>query len=315
MLIAVNPNLRSAGQTSRSNRVLRFATGTMAGCLVLVLSLPAKSDSQPAWARFSTSYMSIDMTEVSVKFAGWVCDLHRHNCYWGTTFRGDMVEKNKYYQDIRIPRAYIWSAMPFSKDKRSNFHYAKDLSEPIVTGQLHIKATLPDMAPLSVTWNNWDTNKIDLGPLDVSIQRVRQSKREDIRKLSMEAIIRATAHGVDAREVMRKIAEIRKRANPVDSYLGYELFNSGGSAYYYISENDRGETSIIQCWDRPQKASKTKYCTHSFRLNDKLIAELSFIDFRANGGIDFMRRRIRAFKEKFCPIFNCDLQARNAPEL
>ncbi|NNJ75467.1 MAG: hypothetical protein HKP56_09930, partial [Anderseniella sp.] len=216
--------------------------------------------------------MSTEMAEVTVKFAGWVCDLHRHNCYWGKTFRGDMVARNQSYQDIRIPRAYIWSAMPFSRDKRGKFHHVKVLPQTIVTDQLHIKATLPDMAPLSLTWDNWDTIRNDLGPLDVSIRKVRQSKREDIRKLSIEAVIRTTADGVDALYAMRKYAEIRKRANPVDSYLGYESFNSGGSAYYYISENDRGETSIIQCWDRPQKASKSKYCTHSFRLNGKLTA-------------------------------------------
>ena len=185
----------------------------------------------------------------------------------GKTLRGDMVKENQSYQDIKIPRAYIASALPYSKDENSILFNVEFLPEPIITDRLHIRATVPDLAPLSVTWDNWESIKNNLGPLDVSIERSSRSKRKDIRRLCLNAIIRPTAHGKNALRAMRSHAALLRRANPVGSYLGYEAFNSGGSAYYYILKDDKDETSIIQCWDPPEKASKSKYCTHIFQMN------------------------------------------------
>lgn len=273
-------------------------TGAIVGIFALTGSHFIALGPHPALASFYGPYVSKDMQEHTVKFAGWICDLHRTNCDWGTTYRGDMVEKNKAYQIIKIPRAYIWRALPFSKGWKANFFYARDVPDPLITGALHIKATMPDMAPLSLTTGDW-----------------KRQHPGRLRHLSVGAVIRTTGHGVDSRVAIQKTAASMRKRNPVDDHLGYDAIYSAGSIYYYVSEDDPDEISIITCYRPPEKAKRHVFCTYRFPLNSKLSAELTFVDFRVNGGVPFMRKRVRAFKEKFCPIFNCDLQARNAMEL
>lgn len=289
---------RRLRQTSGSNRLLRLLTGAIAGIFVLTGSQFVALGSRPALASFYGAYVSRDMQTHTVKFAGWICDLHRTSCDWGTTYRGDMVEKNKTYQIIKIPRAYIWRALPFSRGWKTNFFYARDVPDPLITGALYIRATMPDMAPLSLTTGDW-----------------RRQHPGRLRHLSVSAVIRTTGHGVDSRVAIQKgVASMRKK-NPVGGHLGYDSVSNAGSTYYYLSENDPDEISIVSCYRPPEKAKKHVFCTYRFPLNSKLSAELTFVDFRANGGVPFMRKRVRAFKRKFCPIFNCDLLAWNGAEL
>lgn len=81
-----------------------------------------------------------------------------------------------------------------------------------------------------------------------------------------------------------------------------------GTMHYYFSSGGK-DAWIAQCFGAEEKSHPQFFCKYIFPLNDKLFAQLEFLDFRLHGGPDFARARIRAFKRAFCGYFKCDDRA------
>jgi hypothetical protein len=85
--------------------------------------------------------------------------------------------------------------------------------------------------------------------------------------------------------------------------------------YTYFYDNGSDGIRAVQCFDLTERSEPSQTCSTQFRVNDKLVATVSFIDFRLHGGREFLRERVRNFKKIMCPFLKCDENALSAAEV
>jgi len=87
-------------------------------------------------------------------------------------------------------------------------------------------------------------------------------------------------------------------------YEGLRRYTTGSTEYYYGDLGD--ELRKIRCMNAPEDANPVFYCEYYTVLNDRLLATVNFVDFRAHGGVEFARERMRILRRTVCPYFECD---------
>ena len=316
--------MTASGKRGKWNHALAVAFG---------LTLPAAQaalakDMPPGWVTLPSDYWSTDMSEVTVDLVDW--SLRDHGARWiaGSTLADGTFKEGKPYQTIRLPRAYIYYANPWSRrDPHPEFR-VDVLPDQIATNHLIIAMSATG-APFSVAWTNWDRQRPDMGlpiagnlaspgRMDERLLRRYGRKRLEMRALTDLVEIYTTSRTVPTREALRKIAELWRWKTPPKRYLGYDSYGSRPDiGRIYINEEAADGIVIADCLTSPETAPAHKnfFCTYYFALNDDLRVTMRFIDFRVNGGLAFMRARVRAFKKRFCLVLKCDQRALQAANL
>ena len=192
---------------------------------------------------------------------------------------------------IEIPRAYIYFTPHYGQDEYET------LPEEIKVSQLGILLTYPDGLPYSAAIRKYRI--AHGGSPGLAGKKLRQ--------VLIKAQIHATAKRTNNLSYLRPRDEREpgfKSVGDLGVYEGMRRFSHAGSGEVYFGDAD-DEIPRIECRRAPEDAHARFFCTHYTVLNDRLIAKVQFVDFRANGGIEFVRERMRAFKRIVCPIFEC----------
>ena len=214
---------------------------------------------------------------------------------------------------VRIPRAYIMFANNYTSSRRALPGFRHEiLPDRIVTNHLILAVAYPDGSPLSVSYGAFHRNKPNLKLLGRDIDKIRKDKQA--RSIVLLADISSWSNQ-NARDSNTLSPRVRSNVPKfVDIVDGFQHFRGIGTGQYYY-DNGPDEIRVIKCFGDPATTQPGVYCKYTFPLNDYLLVNLDFLDFRIHGGRDFARERIRAFKKFACPIFRCDEKALEAAEV
>ena len=287
----------------------------------------AFADYVPGWGKLPINYWSTDMSEVTVDLVHW--KLSDRGAKWtgGRVLADGTFEAGKPYQTIRLPRAYIDFANPYSQRTKQNEFRFDVLPDHVVTDHLVILTAAPDEAPYSVVWSNWDKQRPEMtSPIAGELaspdgKNDGQYRRYERKQLEMRALINVvdiwtTSRRAPAHDVLRVFAKRMRWSTPPQRYLGYDSYgDEPHSGYLYINEEATDGVIIVNCRNSLESALKNVLCTYYFAANDDLYVTMRFIDFRVNGGLEFMRARVRSFKKRFCLVLKCDRRALQAANL
>jgi len=94
--------------------------------------------------------------------------------------------------------------------------------------------------------------------------------------------------------------------------LAHDQVEVARASKEWFFDDGSDDIRAIECYPNLPSRGNIFYCSYYFALNSKLRVELKFIDFRLNGGREFARERVRAFKKAMCPVFHCDEEALRA---
>lgn len=295
-------------KTSESVRTSLIAL-LFAGLFFPVLS---RADSIPGKGSFPFFYYSTDMRPVTVDFAFWEYDKARRKWFSGTFVPQKGVREGPPEISVTIPRAYLTLATPYSQKAKSNIHKFAVLPDRIISPEIHIDLTYPDGYPYSVMLGNWDELKPDLTLKGLGKGVEAWSKNDQIRATVQSAVVSLVAEGNDSRLNLGKLESL-PGYKPLPEYEGFRHFARASKEWFFDDGPD--DIRAIECYPNPPSGGKIFYCSYYFALNLKLRVELKFIDFRLNGGREFVRERVRAFKKTMCPVFHCDEEALRAAEI
>lgn len=252
------------------------------------------------------------MSPVTVDFAYWEYDKARQKWLSGTFVPQKGVREGPPEISVTIPRAYITLATPYSQKAKSNSHKFAVLPDRIVSPELHIDLTYPDGYPYTVMLENWDKLKPDPTLKGMGKGVESWSKKDQIRATVQSAVVSLVSEGNDSRLNLEKLESL-PGYKPLPEYEGFRHFARASKEWFFDDGSD--DIRAIECYPNPPSGGNIFYCSYYFALNSKLRVELEFIDFRQNGGREFVRERVRAFKNVMCPVFHCDEGALRAAKI
>jgi hypothetical protein len=289
------------------------SVGLMSGCASFALADNIPGSFDAPWAYYST-----DMSPIEVNFAAFFYDgVNNRNM----TGHFDPVTKNfvegSAVATAIIPRAYITAFQPYSSNRTPIPGFQFDtLPDNIVGHDLIITMTYPKGLPYSIVYETWPDHKPDMGLFGMGVGASKlASKKEQARALFMQATVFATPLN-DARKSMLFDPKFTIGAGKrIEDREGFQDYLQPPSSWESYFDNGADEIRKIDCVDPTERALPDNFCSYTFPLNSKLVAKLDFIDFRLNGGREFARDRIRAFKKVMCPVFHCDEKALRAAEV
>ena len=270
------------------------------------------SDTVPGKGSFPFFYYSTDMSPVTVDFAYWEYDKARQKWLSGTFVPQKGVREGPPEISVTIPRAYLTLATPYSQEAKSSIHKFAVLPDRIISPEIHVDLTYPDGYPYSVMLGNWDKLKPDptLKGLGKGVEA--WSKKDQIRATVQSALVSLVSEGNDSRLNLEKLESL-PGYKPLPEYEGFRHFARASKEWFFDDGSD--DIRAIECYPNPPNRGNIFYCNYYFALNSKLRVELKFIDFRLNGGREFVRERVRAFKKAMCPVFHCDEEALRAAKI
>lgn len=180
-----------------------------------------------------------------------------------------------------IPRAYIHFAAP-------GYDQTK---QPVLPTRIEVEEVMLGMAypsgqPIKIARSA--LTKEGRFPRDVDIVRLMN-----------------TAKNFDFLNVPEKYGNQSKNSfyagqlGPFRRYVDY----AAADVYYKIGAR---EIRRITCMTAPDQAIAVQKCSYSVVLNEAVWAEMSFPDFRVNGGLSFAEDRVRAITETLCKFVKCD---------
>jgi hypothetical protein len=257
------------------------------------------------WAYFST-----DMSPVEVNIAKIFYDHNTETYRTGTLVDPDsprFVEGPPIVK-ATIPRAYInvfgdYSSRALSPEFRHDNIPDKAFGESLV-----MMMTYPDGLPYSIAWSSWDDRKPDMSQPGMGAQaNMLQSKKDILRATRIKAQVRYSAP-FDARDrVLVTIGSGHTLTSTVHD--GFQVYSHKSLPEQAYVDDGPDEIRLIRCLSPIEKSVPSFFCTYYVPLNDKLLVELDFLDFRLNGGRKFARDRVRLFKKIMCPKLQCDAKA------
>jgi hypothetical protein len=156
---------------------------------------------------------------------------------------------------------------------------------------------------------NWDKLKPDPTPEGLGKGVEAWSKKDQIRATVQSAVVSLISEGNDSRLNLEKLESLPGYES-LPEYEGFRHFARASKEWFFDDGSD--DIRAIECFPNLPSRGNIFYCSYYFALNSKLRVELKFIDFRLNGGREFARERVRAFKKAMCPVFHCDEEALRA---
>jgi hypothetical protein len=105
----------------------------------------------------------------------------------------------------------------------------------------------------------------------------------------------------------------RNKIGYSDGFSVYRPANSSWTGYFDDQASDG--LGYVLCVNPPDRMTPRAFCKATIVINDRLIAEVDFIDFRLHGGRAFLQERVRAFKKHMCPILKCNDSALSAAKV
>lgn len=187
---------------------------------------------------------------------------------------------------IKIPRAYIITALPYKKT-----WFSCKLPSKIQASVVHIIIADPDGAPMSRS--PYRQNPKPISRFKLSEVRIRRS--------------RFAWNGTALHRLREEEQEKRKSAGGGGVSRAYP----GTRGYFpilYYPENSNSENKKIYCTTRTphKKHHNEKFCSYRFRLAQNFVVRASFADFRLNGGLKFAEERVRMLRETLCRFYPCN---------
>jgi hypothetical protein len=214
---------------------------------------------------------------------------------------------------VKIPRAYINVADPYSSNASHPALRYNVLPERIFSPQLTLSMTYPEELPYSVVYETWPKHKPDFSMPRMGIGVAGlQGVEKQTRAMLIVATIRAVASDARAPDRPFKPDQFMPRAG---DYEGFSFHTNLPTNWQFYFDDGPDEIRRISCTASVEKSKPDFFCQYNVPLNSRLYAELTFLDFRFHGGREFARERIRAFKKFACPIFQCDEKALRAAEI
>ncbi len=300
------------GKLIRKSSALAGASMTTLLFVGLFLPVSPRADSIPGKGSFPFFYYSTDMSPVTVDFAYWEYDKTEEKWISGPFVPQKGVREGSPEISVTIPRAYITLATPYSQKAKSNIHKFAVLPDRIVSPEIHIDLTYPDGYPYTVMLENWDKLKPDPALKSMGKGVESWSKRDQIRATVQSAVVSLVSEGNNSRLNLEKLESL-PGYKPLPEYEGLRHFRRASKEWFF--DNGPDDIRAIECYPNPPTRGNIFYCNYYFALNSKLRVELKFIDFRLNGGREFVRERVRAFKKVMCPVFHCDEGALRAAKI
>jgi hypothetical protein len=284
--------------------------------LCMLFFSSAEADRIPGVGIAPYYYYSTDMSAVEVWLGPvWYRTDDEHGI--GTI---DPVTKKftegKSVANFELPRAYITRADPYSSEATHPFFRRNVLPDQIITNKIGVNLIYPSMLPYSVVYQTWPAQAPDLTTPGVGVGIAELSKSRLTRALSLAADVRLSGGASRSSEIFtdkqnRDTGFYKKEG----TYEGFEWYRDGGSGHHFYDEDAEDDIHSVHCYNSPQTVNPNFLCTYRIFINEHARVDLKFIDFRAHGGRDFARERIRAFKKFFCPLLNCDPAAIEAMKI
>jgi hypothetical protein len=282
------------------------------------VALFAFAENVPGSFNAPWAYYSTDMNPVEISFASFFYDSVNNKNITGHL---DPVTKNfvegSPIATAVIPRAYITAFQPYSSNRTPIPGFQFDtLPDKIIGHDLTITMTYPKGLPYSIVYEAWPEHKPDMSLPGLGLGASKLTdKKQQMRVLFIQARIFAMAFD-DARTSLLFDPKFNIGAGKrIEDREGFQDYLQPPSSWESYFDNGADEIRQVDCIATTERALPDHFCSYSFPLNSKLVAKLDFIDFRLNGGREFARDRIRAFKKVMCPVFHCDEKALRAAEV
>jgi len=193
---------------------------------------------------------------------------------------------------FELPRAYIYLTSHHSEKQY------RRLPSEIEADTIYIVLTYPKGLPYSIALDQLTKRSAAMRAEGEANSR---SPAEQLRHLRMKAAISA----VNPDQYQSMVFFPR----PYERYLGdYGTLKHheslGSNEVYFGKPGDL--IRKISCPLTAERAKPLFFCDYYTLLSSYVVAKVTFVDFRANGGLAFAEDRIRAFKAAICRYMKCD---------
>ena len=116
-------------------------------------------------------------------------------------------------------------------------------------------------------------------------------------------------------ETISKMIGVQPK-NRIGEFEGFRVYREGTSSWTdYVDIGAADGIQHVLCVNPPERMTPRAFCRAKIVINDRLVAEVNFIDFRLHGGRAFLQERVRAFKKHMCPILKCNDAALSAAKV
>lgn len=253
-------------------------------------------------------YRSTDMSEIEVNLGVVRLDKSGRNLLIGhrDPKTKEFVESRP-IRTIRIPRAYIRSALPYTRRFKWGNPAAghKHLPDKVFANSLQLRLSYPDGIPHTVSRANWRRQKPDMTDPLVGNTTYATTARDQQRLLEINASIRPQSNGMAHRTGSRGLRFYPGSRFDKGVQGTFRRYETSTEVYLY-DDHATHDVFQIEC-NRIERSRPLVFCEYTLALNSHVRAVLRFVDYRFHGGIPFLRERVRVFKKVMCPIFECDV--------
>ncbi|RVU38745.1 hypothetical protein EOI86_05595 [Hwanghaeella grinnelliae] len=193
---------------------------------------------------------------------------------------------------FNLPRAYIYLTSHHSEKQ------VVELPSEIEADTIFIVLTYPAGEPYSVA----------LARLNESFVAARRNGNTDLKSPSTQLRSVLTEGAISTSKPVAYDSAIF-HPRDYEPYIGdYGTLKRhdtlGTSEVYFGKPGDL--IRKIRCYRTPENAKPNFFCDYYTVLSSHVMAKVSFVDFRVNGGIRFAEERVRAFKQTVCRHMQCD---------
>jgi len=214
----------------------------------------------------------------------------------------DFVESGP-TRTIKIPRAYINSALPYTRkfiwgNPAAGHNY---LPDKLFANSLRLLLSYPDGIPYTILSRQMP----DMTQPLTGNTKFATSAHDQKRLLQIHAAIRVLPNGLAHKTGYRSSGHYPGSRFDKGVVGNFRRYVSSGKEYLY-DDQAKQDVFRISC-GLNEKSRPLKFCEYSLALNANISVVLTFVDYRFHGGIPFVRERVRVFKKVMCPIFECDV--------
>ena len=255
-----------------------------------------------------SQYRSKDMSEVEVNLGVVRLDKTGRKLLIGHLHpkTKDFVESGP-TRTIRIPRAYINSALPYTKKYEWGNPAAGhgQLPDKLFANSLTLYLSYPDGIPHTIFTANWRRQKPDMTQPLIGSTDLTKSDADQKRLLQIKARIRPSPNGQAHRTGFRRSGHYPGSQFDKGLEGNFRRYESSGRVNLY---DDQGTHDVFQIsCNMIERSRPLHFCDYTLALNSHIRVVLTFVDYRFHGGLPFVRDRVRVFKKAMCPIFECDI--------
>lgn len=210
------------------------------------------------------------------------------------TAGGEMISEP--LATFEIPRAYIFlSSLHSEKD-------FPDLPPEIVTDSIFIAMTYPDGIPYSLALDDRrEGARADLEREKASYK----GHAHRFRFVLMESQISGSVPNAYDSPTFRPYKYEHYIDDYRDAHGTLKHYSTIGVSGVYLGEP--GDLiRRVRCPRDIEHTNPVFFCQYHTVLSSHVVAKVTFVDFRVNGGLEFAEERIRAFKAAVCRYIDCD---------